>query len=85
MYEGTARVHFIFAGTSKKSEMLYIIWVNVGGAIHLLQLQKENLLHWGKKYGFIIDFFIPKAILFTPCQYILLFSNCNNMYKTNNI
>ena len=44
MYEGTARGHFIFAGTSKKSEMLYIIWVNVGGAIHLLQWQKVKCI-----------------------------------------
>ena len=46
MYEGTARVHFIFAGTSKISEMLYIIWVNAGGAIHLLQLQKVKFIAW---------------------------------------
>ena len=29
MYEGAARVHLIFAGKCKKSEMLYITWLNV--------------------------------------------------------
>ena len=31
MYEGATRLHFIFAGTSKNSKMLYIVWLNVGG------------------------------------------------------
>ena len=46
MNEGAAQVYFIFAGISKKSEILYIIWLNVGGAIHLLQLQKVKCIAW---------------------------------------
>ena len=34
MYENAARVHFGFAGTSKKSEMLYIIY----GKLYMLYL-----------------------------------------------
>ena len=33
MYEGAARVHIISAGKCKKSEMLYITWLNVVGVI----------------------------------------------------
>ena len=39
MYEGATRVHFIFAGTSKKSEMLY----NVGGAIRFITVTKNKM------------------------------------------
>ena len=46
MYEGAARVYYIFAGTSKKSEMLYIIWLNVEGANILLQSQKVKCIAW---------------------------------------
>ena len=41
MYEGAARVHFNFAGTSRKSEMLYIICLNVGGAIDFITVAKS--------------------------------------------
>ena len=51
MYEGTTRVHFIFAGKCKKSEMLYTTWLNVVGVIPL-QLQKENVFTGSKKYCF---------------------------------
>ena len=67
MYMGAVRVHFILL-TSKKSEMFYIIYLNVVGAIHFLQLQKINVLHGSKKYGFRTDLFTPKAILFNPCR-----------------
>ena len=40
MYEGAAQVYFIFAGSSKRSEMCYIIWLNDGGAIHLITIAK---------------------------------------------
>ena len=40
-YEGAARVNIIFAGTSKKSEMLYLIWLNGGGAIHFITVAKS--------------------------------------------
>ena len=33
MYKGAARLHFIFAGKCKKSEMVYITWFNVVGVI----------------------------------------------------
>ena len=49
MYEGAARVHLIFAGTSKKSEMLYIIWLNVGGAIHFITVAKSKMYCMGVK------------------------------------
>ena len=41
MYKGAAGVHFISAGTSKKSEMFYIIWLNVGGAMHFITVAKS--------------------------------------------
>ena len=33
MYKCAARVHFISAGKYKKSQMLYITWLNVVGVI----------------------------------------------------
>ena len=45
MYEGAARVHFIFAGKCKKSEMFYITWLNVVGVgTELLHLKQYFLL-----------------------------------------
>ena len=41
MYEGPAQVHFIFAGTSKKSKMLYIVWLNVVCAKHFITVEKK--------------------------------------------
>ena len=41
MYEGAARVYLIFAGKCKKSEMVYITWLNVVGDI---QLQKVKCI-----------------------------------------
>ena len=43
MNEGAAQVHFIFAGTSKKYEMFYGIWVNVGGAIYFNTVAKSKM------------------------------------------
>ena len=43
MYEGAAQVNFIFAGTSKKSEMLYITWVNVGVIINFITVAKSKM------------------------------------------
>ena len=45
MYEGAAWVHFIFAETSKKSKILYIILLNIVLYI-LLQLQKVKCISW---------------------------------------
>ena len=49
MYHGAARVHFIFAGPSKMSEMLYTIWFNVGGAIHFITATKSKMYCMGVK------------------------------------
>ena len=50
MYEGAAREHFFhLAGTSKKSEMLYIIWLNVGGPIHFITVAKSEMYCMGVK------------------------------------
>ena len=41
IYEGAAQVHFIFAGKCKKSEMLYIKWLNVVGVIPFITVAKK--------------------------------------------
>ena len=41
MYEGAAQLQFISSETSKQSEFLYIIWLNVGGVIHLITVAKN--------------------------------------------
>ena len=46
MYEGTACVHFIFAGTSKKSKMSYIILFNVVFATHFNTVEKVECIAW---------------------------------------
>ena len=43
MYEGTARVHFIFTGKCKKLEMLYITWLNVVGVIPFIKVAKSKM------------------------------------------
>ena len=43
MYEGAGRVHLIFAGTSKKSKMVHIIWLNVAGAIHFIIVARSKM------------------------------------------
>ena len=40
--EGAARVHFISAGKSKKSERLYITWLNVVGVIPFITITKSK-------------------------------------------
>ena len=45
MYE----VHFTCAGTSKKSKMLYIIWLNVVFAIHVIIVAKSKMYCMGVK------------------------------------
>ena len=42
MYEGAARVHFIFAGKCKNSEMLYIL-LNVVGVIPFITVAKSKM------------------------------------------
>ena len=44
MYEGTARVHFISAGKCKKSEMLYITWLNVVSVIPFITVAKSKFI-----------------------------------------
>ena len=78
MYKGTAPVHFIFAGTTKKSEMLYILQLNVGGAIHFITVAKSKMYCMRVKVWLQDSLSTPKAILFTFC-------NCNKMYSTYNI
>ena len=43
MYEGAARVNFIFAGKYKKSEILYITWLNVVGVIPFITVAKSKM------------------------------------------
>ena len=44
MYEGAAQVvHFIFAGKCKKSQMLYITWLNVIGVIPFITVEKSKM------------------------------------------
>ena len=56
MFKGAARVHFISAGKCKKSEMLYITWLNVIGVIPFITVAKKwNVLTGSKKYCFQTD------------------------------
>ena len=48
MYEGAARVHFIFAGKCKNSEMLYIL-LNVVGVIPFITVAKSEMYCMGVK------------------------------------
>ena len=43
MNKGAARVHFISAEKCKKSEMLYITWVNVVGVIPFITFVKSKM------------------------------------------
>ena len=43
MYEGAARVNFISAGKCKKSEMLYITWLNIVGVIPFITVAKSKM------------------------------------------
>ena len=49
MNEGAARVHFIFAGKCKKSEMLNIRWLNVVGVIPFITVAKSKIYWQGVK------------------------------------
>ena len=44
MYEGAFQVHFISAGKCKKSEMLYITWLNVVGVIPFITVEKVKCI-----------------------------------------
>ena len=85
MYEGAARVHLIFAGTSKKSEMLYIIWLNVGGAIHFITVAKRKMYCMGvKSMASGLTFYTERNTFYSlPIHFT--FCNCNKMYSTYNI
>ena len=49
MYEGAARVHFISAGKCKKSEMLYITWLNIVFVIPFITVAKSKMYWHGVK------------------------------------
>ena len=49
VYEGAARVYFIYTGTSKKPEMLYITWLNVEVIIHFITVAKRKMYCMGVK------------------------------------
>ena len=44
MYEGAAQVHFISTGKCKKSEMLYITWLNVVSVIPFITVAKSKFI-----------------------------------------
>ena len=52
MYEGAAPPHLILAGTSQKSERLYIIWLNIESAIHFITVAKSKMYWQGVKIIF---------------------------------
>ena len=43
MYKGAAQVHFISAGKCKKSERVYITWLNVVGVIPFITVAKSKV------------------------------------------
>ena len=43
MYEGATPVHFISAGKCKKSEKLFISWLNVVGVIPFITIAKNKM------------------------------------------
>ena len=49
MYEGLALVQFISAGKCKKSEILYITWLNVVGVIPFIRVAKSKMYLQGVK------------------------------------
>ena len=49
MYECAARVYFISAGKCKKSERLYITWLNVVGVIPFITVAKSKIYRQGVK------------------------------------
>ena len=49
MYEGAARVNFPSAGKCKKSEMLYITWLNIVGVIPFITVAKRKMYRQGVK------------------------------------
>ena len=49
MYKGTAQVHFIFARKYKKSEILYITWLNVVRVIPFITVAKSKMYWQGVK------------------------------------
>ena len=62
MNEGAARVHFFFARKCKKSEMLYITWLNVVGVIpfimHPTQPSEARLGGVHSIFGLLYDLHI---------------------------
>ena len=85
MYKGAAGVHFISAGTSKKSEMFYIIWLNVGGAMHFITVAKSYMYCIGVKSmaSGLTSLHQKQYVYSLPIH--LTFCNCNKMYSTFNI
>ena len=54
--------------------MLYITWLNVVGVIPFITVAKIKIYCMGVKSMASGLTLYTKAILFTPCQYILLFA-----------
>ena len=78
MYKGAAQVHFISAGEYKKSEILYITWLNDVDVIPFITAKSK--MYW---QGVKSTAYTPKAALFTLCQYILLSATViNGITKT---
>ena len=53
--EDAAQVHFISTGTSKKSEMLYLAWLNVGGFVHFITVSKSQMYCMGVRVLLLIQ------------------------------
>ena len=79
MYEDTARVHF--AGTSKKSEMLYILWFNIGGAKHFITVAKSKMYCMGVKSTASGLTFHTKNSPFYSLTIHFNFGNCNKCIR----
>ena len=64
IYEDAARLHYISTGTSKKSEMLYIAWLNVGGLAHFITVAKSQMYCMGVKSTVSDQYFLLPANTF---------------------
>ena len=60
----------------KKLEMVYVIWLSVGSAINFITLAKSTIYCMGVKSmaSGLTFLHTQKTILFTTCQYNLLFA-----------
>ena len=66
MYQGTARAHFFLLHKRQNSEMLNIIWLNVGVDIHFITVARSKIYCMGVKS-------IASGLIFLhQKQYVLL-------------